>query len=148
GWRHSDYSLSGGIDSAKLGIDFGISEALRFRTTYSRDVREPTFSERFDFQGGGGSINDPAFNGQQFQTTSISGGNPRLDPEKADTFTAGFVVQPPALGMQLAIDYYQIDLTDAVDQLGLQAIVDQCFFTGALCDQVHRDPNTNVATLI
>ncbi len=148
-WRYSDYSLSGGIHSAKLGLDVGISEFLRFRTTFSRDVREPTFSERFDFQGGGGSIEDPLFNGQQFQTTSINGGNPGLDPEEADTLTAGFVVQPRAIpGLQVSLDYYEISLTDAVDQLGLQAIVDQCFETGALCNQVDRDPTTNVVTLV
>jgi len=148
-WRRSDYSLSGAIDSAKIGLDFGITDSLRFRTTLSRDVREPTFSERFDFQGGGGSIEDPLFNGQQFQTTSVNGGNPALRPEEADTFTAGFVYQPDAApGLQVSLDHYDIKLTDAVDQLGLQAIVDQCHETGTLCDQVLRDPVTNVVTLV
>ena len=148
-WRRSDYSLSGAIDSAKIGVDFGITDSLRFRTTFSRDVREPTFSERFDFQGGGGSIEDPVFNGQQFQTTSVSSGNPSLRPEEADTFTAGFVYQPNAVpGLQVSVDHYRIKLTDAVDQLGLQAIVDQCHETGTLCDQILRDPVTNVVTLV
>lgn len=148
-WRYSDYSLSGGITSAKIGADFGITEGLRLRATLSRDVREPTFAERFDFQGGGGSIQDPAFGGQQFQTTSIGVGNPELDPEEADTLTAGFVFQPSAApGLQVSLDYYEISLTDAVDQLGLQAIVDQCYETGALCEQVDRDPVTNVVSLI
>ncbi len=148
-WRHSDYSLSGPIDSAKLGLDLGITNSLRLRATFSRDVREPTFSERFDFQGGGGSIRDPVFDGQQFETISVNGGNPNLEPEEAYTRTAGFVYQPEsAAGLQAAIDYYEIDLSKAVDQLGLQTIVDRCYETGRLCEQVRRHPETNVVTLV
>src|SRR5690606_39437928 len=44
-WRRSDYSLSGGITSGKLGVDIGITPSLRFRTTVSRDVREPRSEE-------------------------------------------------------------------------------------------------------
>ena len=54
--RRSDYSTSGVINSWKTGINFQVAEFLRFRSTVSRDVREPTFNERFDVQGGGGSI--------------------------------------------------------------------------------------------
>src|SRR5690606_34861176 len=46
--RRSDYSLGGEITSYKAGIDFTVNEALRLRTTLSRDVREATFSERLD----------------------------------------------------------------------------------------------------
>ena len=60
--RRSDYSTSGVINSWKTGINFQVAEFLRFRTTVSRDVREPTFNERFDVQGGGGSISENAIN--------------------------------------------------------------------------------------
>ena len=94
--RHSDYSTSGGIVSHKTGISFQVSEAWRLRATSSRDVREPTFAERFNLQGGGGSVTDPNFPGQPaFQITVTMGGNPDLEPEEADTLTAGFVYQPP-----------------------------------------------------
>src|SRR5690606_6188611 len=75
-WRRSDYSLSGGITSAKLGIDLGITDSLRFRSTISRDVREPTFSERFDLVGGGAVVNDPVTGLQGFFTISAELGNP------------------------------------------------------------------------
>ncbi|HEX7235873.1 MAG TPA: TonB-dependent receptor, partial [Gammaproteobacteria bacterium] len=56
--RSSDYSTSGRIESWKTGLNLQVAEVLRVRGTVSRDVREPTFAERFDVQGGGGSINE------------------------------------------------------------------------------------------
>ncbi len=68
-----------------------VSGSAGARTTLSRDVREATFAERFDFRGSGGTVNDPApvgLNGatnQSFQITSVAVGNPEVNPEKADT---------------------------------------------------------------
>ena len=53
---------SAGFDTWKVGLDFQIYRDLRLRATRSRDVREATFSERFDNSPTGGSVNDPAFN--------------------------------------------------------------------------------------
>ncbi len=61
--RYSDYSTSGGITSWKAGLNFQVAEFLRLRATVSRDVREATFAERFDVQGGGGSIQENAIAG-------------------------------------------------------------------------------------
>jgi len=146
--RRSDYSLGGEITAYKTGLDFAVNDALRLRTTLSRDVREATFSERFDLQGGGGSVDDPAFNDAQFQITVTTGGNPNLAPEEADTLTAGFVYQPNRIpGLQFSADWYRIELSDAIGTLGQQRIVDECFDNGVLCDLVQRDANgiiTNV----
>ena len=143
--RRSDYSTSGGINSYKTGINFQIAEFLRFRATQSRDVREPTFSERFDLQGGGGRVNDPANGNASVEITTASGGNPSLSPEKADTSTAGFVFQPTAVpGFQFSIDWYEIDLKDAVGQLGAQLIVNECSQgVPGRCELISRDPLTN-----
>ena len=69
-------------------MNYQATEFLRFRTTLSRDVREATFAERFDVQGGGGSIQERATAGipdpqgvlTTFQITSTSIGNPTLRP--------------------------------------------------------------------
>lgn len=152
-WRRSDYSLSGGITSAKLGINLGITEALRFRSTVSRDVREPTFSERFDVLGGGAVVNDPFTGIQGFFTISNELGNPRLDPEKADTITGGFVYEPTSVsGLQVAIDYYEIDLSEQIDLLPYNTVVQTCYetrdTTRTYCDFIRRDPDTNLITII
>jgi len=144
-FRSSDYSSVGRVESWKGGLDLQVHDDLRLRTTKSRDVREATFSERFDFQGGGGTVNDPRFNGQNTQITTVSGGNPNLRPEVADTVVAGFVYQPSfADGLRISTDWYQVKIRDAVSTLGVQRIVDECELQGntALCAQFERDPTT------
>lgn len=144
-FRRSDYSTVGSVDSWKAGMDFQLLEDLRFRVTKSRDVREATFSERFDFQGGGGSVNDPRFNNTNFQITTVSGGNPSLKPEEASTLVAGLVYQPSWLdGLRVSADYYDIKIKDAVGTLGIQRIVDECEKNkvAELCSKFERDPAT------
>ena len=158
--RRSDYSTSGVINSWKTGINLQIAEFLRFRTTVSRDVREPTFNERFDVQGGGGNITENAINNiptgnntgvpTVFQITTTAIGTPDLRPEEADTVTAGFVVEPARTGLQFSMDWYDIDLSDAIGQLGVQRMVNECNASSAssLCAYVFRDPVTNAVTAV
>jgi iron complex outermembrane receptor protein len=144
-FRRSDYSTVGSVDSWKGGLDFQLLEDLRLRVTKSRDVREATFSERFDFQGGGGSVNDPRFNNSNFQITTVSGGNPDLRPEQANTLVAGLVYQPTWLdGFRVSADYYDIKIKDAVSTLGIQRIVNECEINkvAELCSKFERDPAT------
>ena len=70
-YRSSDYNLSGRSESWKLGLEVQIMDGLRFRATKSRDVREASFSERFDSQGGGGNVNDPVL-GQMVSITVVA----------------------------------------------------------------------------
>src|SRR5690606_26906559 len=92
-FRQSDYSATGKIDSWKIGGEFQLMEGLRIRATKSRDVREPTFGEQFESGGGGANILDPV-TGLSYTITQLSGGNPNLLPEEADTLTAGVVWTP------------------------------------------------------
>jgi len=142
-FRRSDYSSVGAVDSWKIGLDLQLFDDLRLRATKSRDVREATFAERFDFQGGGGSVNDPRFGGLATQITTVSGGNVDLLPEKADTVVAGLVYQPRWLeGLRISTDWYEVKIKDAVGTLGAQRIVDECEINkvASLCKQFERDP--------
>ncbi|HEU4617242.1 MAG TPA: TonB-dependent receptor [Gammaproteobacteria bacterium] len=148
--RYSDYSTSGGITSWKTGLDFSVAKPVRLRGTVSRDVREPTFSERFDLQGGGGNVNDPRQGNKNVEITVTTGGNPDLKPEKADTVTTGFVLQPQKIpGFQFSADWYRIDLSDAVGQLGQQNIVNGCFLQNNqdLCSLVSLDVFGEIGTV-
>ena len=150
--RWADYSGSGSITAWKGGLDWQVNDLLRVRTTVSRDVRAATLAERLDRTGGIANIEDRAFGaGARFDTSLQSGGNPNLKPEEADTRTVGLVFQPPGLaGFQASVDWYDIDITGAVGQLGIQALVDECFDfpSSDTCNLVHRDPNTNVIVLV
>ena len=146
--RWADYTSSGAVWSYKYGLDWQTLDWLRFRGTYSRDVRAADMSERFNAAGGGATVNDP-FNGNQPVVFSeIIGGNPAVKPEKADTYSVGMVLQPTFTnGLSVSIDWYSINVKDAIGRLGAQNIVNECF-EGAkqLCSQITRDPATNVIT--
>jgi iron complex outermembrane recepter protein len=138
--RYADYSRAGGHWTYKGGLDFRVTNDLRLRGTYSRDFREATFSEMFDQQGGGGSVNDPEFDGTSFPITSISGGNPDLEPEVAYTTVAGFVYQPSFVpGLSFSADWFNVDQRQRIGSLGTSFIVNQCFDEGVHCERVIRD---------
>ncbi len=159
-YRSSRYSNVGTVSAYKAGLDFTVYSDLRLRGTFSRDVREATFAERFDEQGSGGAVNDPnvtacrnlsgnpaAAAGCSVQITSVAVGNPGLAPEKADTITLGAVFRPSFIeGLQMSVDYYKVDVADAIGQLGFQRIVDDCFrnIDPALCAYVERDSASQV----
>jgi iron complex outermembrane recepter protein len=150
--RFADYEGSGGVWAWKAGLDYAVNTDVRFRLTRSRDVRAGTLSERFDTSRGPGNISetDPV-SGKlvQYAVTVISGGNPNVDPEKADTLTFGVVYQPSWLeGFGMSIDAYDIKIADAIGQLGAQSILDQCG-KGAtqLCSYIQRGSDGFVATM-
>lgn len=143
--RFADYSGSGGVWAWKGGLDWQVVDSLRLRGTVSRDTRAANLAERFDSQGGGVVVRDPVFNNTNYELSQFSNGNPNVDPERATTLTVGAVFQPSFVpGLQLSLDWYSIENKDAIDQLGSQAIVDNCFAgSTAFCSLITRDPVTN-----
>lgn len=124
--RWADYSGSGDIWAWKVGLNWTLNDQFRVRATQSRDVRAASLQERYDQTRGGVAVRNPWTN-LQVSAASLSGGNPNVSPEEADTITAGFVYQPSFLdGFSASIDWYSIDINDAIAQLGNQIIVDNC----------------------
>ena len=57
-----------------------------------------------------------------------NGGNTDLEPETADTVTAGVIFQPDFLpGFALSIDYYEIEIDNAVGSTPLEGALGLCF---------------------
>jgi outer membrane receptor protein involved in Fe transport len=139
--RWADYSGSGEIWAWKLGASWQINDDVRLRATQSRDVRAANLRERFDQTRGGVNVRDPENNNAVISTASLSGGNEFLDPETADTVTVGVVYQPSFVdGLGVSLDWYNIELSDAINQLGAQNVVDGCFAGDTtLCQFVIRD---------
>ncbi|MDR2213081.1 MAG: TonB-dependent receptor [Pseudomonadales bacterium] len=125
--RWADYEGSGAIWAWKIGLNWTLNDQLRVRATGSRDVRAGSLRERFDQTRGGINVRNPWDSDNTVSAASLAGGNPNVAPELADTLTAGVVYQPTWLdGFQTSLDWYDIDISDAIGQLGTQVIVDSC----------------------
>jgi iron complex outermembrane recepter protein len=167
-YRYSEYNLNGNYPTWKAEGAWAPSADLKFRAGYNRATRAPNIVELFTPQGLGlGGSTDPcagatpqftaaqcALTGvtaaqyghvlanpaQQYNT--LSGGNPTLTPELANTKTFGLVITPSGLpGFTAAFDYFDIKITNAIGALGADDIIKQCLTTGnaALCGLIHRD---------
>jgi outer membrane receptor protein involved in Fe transport len=140
--RRTDYSTSGGVTTWKVGLNFEPIEDLRFRGTLSRDIRAPNINELFSGQNQGISpLIDPVTNVQR-SVTQLTGGNRDLKPERAKSYTFGALYRPTwAQGVHMSVDYYSIDLSDAIAALTPQQVVDGCYRLGQqnLCGQLTRD---------
>ena len=150
--RWADYSNSGQIWAYKGGLDIAFGDGIRLRGTYSRDVRAPNLNERYDKTGGSATLVDPRYpDDGTISVTSFAGGNKNAKPEKADTFTAGVVLQPSfAPNLSLSVDWYRVDIKGALSRIGVQEVANRCESGGAAeyCDLITRDPATDRISLI
>ena len=132
---------------------------LRFRATRSQDIRAGNFRELFlprnevQAEPGGfpGPINNPWNGSAQDGYLSITGGNPALRPETADTTTFGAVFSFERF--RFSADWFEIDMTDAITPGGLggvstQNIVDACYAGGAAaCSYVQGAGTTDIISV-
>jgi iron complex outermembrane recepter protein len=149
--RYTDYSTSGGVTTWKVGTSYQPVNDLRIRATRSRDIRAPNVAELFSGSvQSQGSVIDPQRGNASTPVIGAAVGNPLLEPEEADTFTAGIVYQPSWLsGLSFSVDYYDIDLQGVIGSLGAQQMVNECFAGSSVaCANVVRDPVTGVITRI
>lgn len=155
--RYSDYNTFGDTTNYKIGVRWVPFDGLMVRGTSSTAFRAPGTSDLF----AGSSDNSPevtdkcAVNPTPFciadgvpaggfepigdQLSSTRGGNVNLQPEEADIFTAGIVYSPNFIeGLSLTLDYWDIEITDAISTLGEQLILDSCAATGEHCEKITR----------
>jgi outer membrane receptor protein involved in Fe transport len=79
------------------------------------------------------------------QCQEITGGNPALKPETADTYTAGVVFTPHWVpGLSLSVDYFDINVVNVIEEGlgGAEVEISQCVATSSplYCNLIHRDP--------
>ena len=153
GFRYDDYNVFGSDTTWQLGFEAGIVESFKLRATAGTAFRAPSISELFGGLGRSAPTYwdpcDPAdwqSNGPgdgvsiapncprsairtDTQVTSFVGGNELLEPETADTLTAGFVFTPEVGdgALSVTVDYWKIDMEDAINSLGVRYILDQCY---------------------
>ena len=132
--RGEHYSDFGSTVNPKIGLAWQpVPDWLLLRASYSTGFRAPslvqsstgslTFSQelqdttRFKVTGA------PEDESQSIQI--LSGGNPNLDAEDSENFSAGLVFTPPMVpGLRLSADYFRIEVDDAVASLDPQFILD------------------------
>lgn len=170
GYRYSDYELSGGADTYKLGLQWAPIDSLRLRASFNHAIRAPTLMELYvpqtvtntsDYTDPCAGPN-PTASLEECQRTGmtaaqygnvtacpssqcavLTGGNENLDPEEADTVTVGFTLTPTALpGFTISVDWYEIKVEDIVGNIPLDVSLNGCL-TGAqvaFCDNIVRTP--------
>jgi iron complex outermembrane recepter protein len=173
GYRWSEYNVAGNsfsTDTYKVEGELAPIPDIRFRASYNRAVRAPNVVELFFPQNLGlsGTVDPcagaaPSATLAQCQLTGVSagqygnispnpanqynalfGGNPALTPEKADTFTAGVILQPRFVpGLALTVDYWNIRIKNLIGAPGFASTINACFAGDAsACARINRAPGT------
>jgi iron complex outermembrane recepter protein len=155
--RYTDYSSSGDVTTWKVGAVWKpIDNDITFRATRSRDIRAPNASELFQITGSTSTLRN-TFSGQTLQINLVNEPSPTLQPEKADTTTVGFVLEPRFVpGLHVSVDYYNIDIRGAISSYAPQSLIDNCYAEvqagapGYFCSFVTRNgtgTTTNISSV-
>jgi iron complex outermembrane recepter protein len=127
-FRATHYSTSGSVNTWKVGSVYEPIVGLRLRATLSRDIRAPNPFELFSRGNRGFVTVFDARTGANVPNVEVTtGGNGDLNPEEATTKTFGVVVEPSWLpGFQASVDYYDVDIQDAIGTIPNASIVTRC----------------------
>lgn len=168
GYRYSDYSTGKTTDTYKVAVDWGVNENIKFRGSFQSSTRHANIRELFVPQSLGLFNLDedpcagatPSFTQEQCARTGVTaarygtiadspagqynglfGGNPELDPEDSETFSAGIVFSPVD-GLDVTLDYFSIEVTGAIGTIPADTILRKCGIENdqAMCDMINRGP--------
>lgn len=169
GYRTSEYSTGQDTESYKLGAFWRVNDQVAVRTAFQTATRHANIAELFESTGFGlvDLDDDPCGLSQTAsqaacantglpanlygtdlkspadQYNILSGGNPNVAPEEAESFTAGIVLTPTMLeGLTLTIDYFDINVTDGIGSVSAKTALDKCLTTGqaTYCNLINRNP--------
>lgn len=178
--RWVDFSSFGSELTWKFGGRWQVLEHVALRGTGSRSFRAPSVAELF-----GGptdsypNVSDPCDTSRgplepevgeacaaqdvpanhfdiRSQLRTTVGGNPDLDAETANVFTAGIVITPKfgrwTEGLSLTVDYWTISIEDAIQSITANVILSNCFRRPfgerTNCDLVKRAADGNITNII
>lgn len=170
--RYSDYSLFGSQGTYKLGLDWQVIPSLKMRANRSTAFRVPNVPELFGGVSEGNlTTTDPCNNWNTLDPNSAvykncqasgvpvgyrqfgpsilttGGGNQKLEPEEADTFTVG-LVWTPSRALTLTLDYFNIEIDNAIETVPGSTKLSVCYNSPGLShifcrpSSFTRDPRT------
>jgi len=147
-YRYTAYSTSGGVSTWKTGLTYSPFDDIKFRVTYSHDIRAPNLNELF--AAGTARTNTVAVNNNSLTFVQNQTGNPNLSPEAANSLGLGTVITPTMIpGLALSVDYYNINIGNGIGSLSGQQIVTNCFQGQAIyCAAIQRDPASGLITVV
>jgi iron complex outermembrane receptor protein len=142
--RFDNYSEGFHAFSPKLGATYAPIKQVKFRGTWSKGFRAPSFAERDPTSGfsgtftvvlpqsyidahGGNTTAD--YNAASRAARGGFVGNPDLKPEKSRSFTVGTVISPTR-DIDFTIDYYDIKKTDVIVIAPLMGQAFTAYYTG------------------
>ncbi|MDY6947417.1 MAG: TonB-dependent receptor [Pseudomonadota bacterium] len=145
--RFTDYSLSGSVETWKAGLTYQPIADLKFRVTGSKDIRAPNLNELFAAgTARTNTVNVPPSN-QAVQFVQKQTGNLALVPEQAESLGVGVVVTPSFVpGLTFSVDYFDIEIEDAIGSVTAQNTVELCFEQSvqSFCDNITYLPGGGV----
>lgn len=153
--RLSDYDSYGSSSTYKVGVNYQVTPEYRIRGSYGTSFRAPSLYEQFlgaQIGYGAQNGNDPCYSyGTSGVDTTIQaacaalgiapdyvaagassipissiGGADLLEAETAKTLNFGVVWTPSFVDLSIAVDYFDIEISNAVDQFGAYTIIDKC----------------------
>lgn len=117
--RVEDYSDFGTTANPKIGVDWKLARDLTFKGSFGTSFRAPSF--RDEIQGPNFvayqpvAVPDPLSPTGSTIVLGLLGNPPKLDPEKAKTYTAGFAWQPSYVnGLKVSLTYFRVDYRDRI----------------------------------
>jgi iron complex outermembrane receptor protein len=144
--RYERYQVSGGALSPKLGLRYVPTPELLLRASVGKGFRAPSMSDLYRplTQGSSATLVDPRcmeLDPDATPTdcsdiwTTLNYSNAKLKPEKSRQFSLGVVFEP-ARGVNLNLDYWNIEKRNLISTLGVDVILSDLAKYGNL---VHRD---------
>ncbi|HJR55724.1 MAG TPA: TonB-dependent receptor [Rhizomicrobium sp.] len=125
--RFTSYSISGDVQTWKIGFNSQINDDFRVRGFYSADIRAPHI---WDFFAPGSPAQQPngcaswVDGGPANTCLDRSGGNTNLVPEKAHTVALGVVFTPTFIeGLTASLDWYDLRMHGAIGSIGRGTLI-------------------------
>ena len=175
--RFAEYAPQGSANAYNFGVEWSPIDAMRFRGTLSRAVRAPNGHELFlsetlsQVAASDPCANDPTTGRPSASAAAcahtgvtaaqygkiapansfnqLTGGNPNLRPQIADTVTGGLVFVPTSWvpSLLVSVDYWRIKVERYIGSLAAVDSLNNCLGTGdpVYCDLIRRDANGSLS---
>ncbi len=116
--RYDDYTEFGGTFNPQLGVIFEPVAGLMFKAAYSSAFRAPALNDVNPNNTSGRLVHfpDPDVVGGQLPVLLLTGSNPGVGPESADTWSTGLEYQPQwAPASHFSLHYFNVKYDDRLD---------------------------------